>query len=357
MATIEMRELVRLHGRQVILDDISLTIPEGSVTALLGDERSGKMTVLRCIAGVEKLDHGTVSIGGKAVDRLKAGRRDVAMIFHDQALLPHASVRENIALPLKFAKVGKREARDRVAAVAERLGLEDVLDRKPKDLSDEQRLGTGVARALVRRPGAYLVQDAPAGADAALHALIRHEIVRLHREDGATVLFATSDGHGAREIADRAAVLDEGRLVQAGTMAAVYDRPASLGVAALFGEPGFNLFPAKVSALGDGEVTLKLKGGASVTATARDDELEVGEIVKLGIWPDRMRCEGEGILAARVVGRSAENGGEVVDLESRAGPCRLSVPAGSIEAGLSEVRLGLPGEHCRLFDDHGAAIG
>ena len=207
MGALEVRKLVRFHDNKLILEEVSLSAPAGAVTAILGGRRSGKMTILRCISGVERIDSGSVIIGGRDVSDLKAGRRDVAMIFHNQALMPHLNVRENIAFPLKVTKVGKAETAGRVEDVAARYGLSDVLKKRPRALTEDQCHRVSIARAVVRRPSAYLVEDAPPESSVELRDMIRLEVARLRAEDDATILFATEDGSAAMALADRIVVV------------------------------------------------------------------------------------------------------------------------------------------------------
>jgi len=356
MDAIDVRKLVRFHDNKLILEEVSLSAPAGAVTAVLGGRRSGKMTVLRCIAGVERTDSGHLTVGGRDVGDLKAGRRDVAMIFHNQALMPHLNVRENIAFPLKVTKVAKAEIASRVEEVAARFGLSDVLKKRPRALTENQCHHVSIARAVVRRPAAYLVEDAPAAASPELRDMIRLEVARLRSEDGATILFATEEGAAAMALADRIVVLVDGRVVQSGDSQAVYCRPRNLGVAGLLGPPTLNRFAAKVVSCAGDTVRLKLRGGTTVSAKVRTDELGEGERVTLGIWPAHLRCGKAGELHATVSAITGAGEHKVLELESRAGACSAIVGCDEIVDVGDETWVQLPPENCLVFDDSGAAM-
>lgn len=356
MDAIKVRKLVRFHDRQLILEEVSLSAPAGAVTAILGGRRSGKMTILRCISGVERIDSGSVLIDGRDVSDLKAGRRDVAMIFHNQALMPHLNVRANIAFPLKVTKVAKAEIAIRVEEVAARFGLSDVLKKRPRALTEDQCHRVSIARAVVRRPGAYLVEDAPPAASAELRDMVRLEVARLRAEDDATILFATEEGSAAMALADRIVVVSDGRVVQSGSKQAVYSRPRNLGVAKMLGAPRLNRLAAKIVSCAGDTVRLKLRGGTSVSATVRTDELSEGERVTLGIWPAHLRCGTSGDLRTTVSAVTRANGQKLLDLDSRAGACSAIVGDDEMVEVGDEIWLQLPPENCLVFDDSGASM-
>jgi len=356
MDAIEVRKLVRFHDNKLILEEVSLSAPAGAVTAVLGGRRSGKMTILRCISGIERIDSGSVMIGGRDVTDLKAGRRDVAMIFHNQALMPHLNVRANIGFPLKVTKVAKAEIASRVEDVAARFGLGDVLKKRPRALTEDQCHRVSIARAVVRRPGAYLVEDAPPAAPAELRDMIRLEVARLRAEDDATILFATEDGSAAMALADRIVVVSDGRIVQSGSKQAVYSRPRNLGVAKILGVPALNRFAAKVVSCAGDTVRLKLRGGTSVSAIVRPDELGEGERVTLGIWPAHLHCGTSGGVRATVSAITSAGGQKMLDLDSRAGACSAIVGGDEMVEVGDEIWLQLPPENCLVFDDSGAAL-
>ena len=355
MDAIEVRKLVRFHDNKLILEEVSLSAPAGAVTAVLGRRRSGKMTILRCISGVERIDSGSVMIGGRDVSDLKAGRRNVAMIFHNQALMPHLNVRANIAFPLKVTKVAKAEIAIRVDEVVARFGLSDLLTKRPRALTENQCHRVSIARAVVRRPGAFLVEDAPRDASAELREMIRLEVARLRAEDDATILFATEDGSAAMALADRIVVVSDGRIIQSGSKQVVYSRPRNLSVAKMLGAPSLNRLAAKVVSCAGDTVRLRLRGGTTVSAMVRTDELGEGERVTLGIWPAHLRCGTSGDLRTTVSAVTSANGEKILLLDSRAGVCSAIVgDKEMVEVG-DEIWLQLPPENCLVFDDSGAS--
>jgi multiple sugar transport system ATP-binding protein len=201
------------------------------------------------------------------VNGLSPGARDVAMVFQSYALYPHMSVRENLAFPLEVAKVGKQAIADRVKEVAGRLGIEALLDRKPKALSGGQRQRVALGRALVRRPKVFLFDEPLSNLDAALRVQVRGELKKLHEELKATFLYVTHDQAEAMTLSDRIVLLHAGRVQQVGSPMELYQKPANTFVAEFFGAPKINLVPA---------AHLGLPGGEGVLVGIRPEDLEVG---------------------------------------------------------------------------------
>jgi sulfate/thiosulfate transport system ATP-binding protein len=225
--SIEIRNVTKRFGSFLALDDVSLEIPEGSLTAVLGPSGSGKSTLLRIVAGLERPDSGEVLLSGEDATGLAPQRRDVGFVFQHYAAFKHMTVRDNVAFALTVRKRPKQEIRARVDELLELVQLQGFADRYPSRLSGGQRQRMALARALAAKPRVLLL-DEPFGAlDARVRAELRDWLRRLHEEVHVTTVFVTHDQEEAMEVADRVAVLDHGRLEQVGAPAELYDAPAS----------------------------------------------------------------------------------------------------------------------------------
>jgi len=246
MASVTLRRLSKVFdGGTRALHHLSLDVRDGELLVLLGPSGSGKTTVLRCIAGLEEPTSGDVLIGDRLVTHTPPAERDVAMVFQNHALYPHLSVRENIAFPLEMRGVAHAQIARRVVETAERLGLGDVLDCRPAQLSEGQRQRAALARAVVRGPQAFLFDEPLSSLDAKLRSELRAELLALHRSLSATMIYVTHDQTEAMTMGQRIGILHEGRLRQVGTPAEVYERPADVFVARFMGSPGMNVLQGR----------------------------------------------------------------------------------------------------------------
>ncbi len=231
----------KTFGAAFAVRDLDLIIAGGEFVSLLGPSGCGKTTTLRMLAGLDFPTGGQISIGGRVVNDVAPGARDIAMVFQSYALYPHMTVAENIAYPLKKRGVAKAERAVRVAQVAETLQLGALLDRKPRQLSGGQQQRVALGRALVRDPRVFLLDEPLSNLDAKLRNHMRAELVELHRRLGRTFVYVTHDQLEAMTMSDRIAVMHEGVLQQFGTPSDVYERPANLFVAGFIGSPGMSL--------------------------------------------------------------------------------------------------------------------
>ena len=295
--SIEVRNVTKRFGSFLALDDVSLEIPRGSLTAILGPSGSGKSTLLRIVAGLERPDSGEVLLAGEDATRLAPQRRNVGFVFQHYAAFKHMTVRDNVAFALTIRKRPKQEIRERVDELLELVQLSGFADRYPSKLSGGQRQRMALARALAAKPHVLLL-DEPFGAlDARVRAELRDWLRRLHEEVHVTTVFVTHDQEEAMEVADRVAVLDHGRLEQVGAPAELYDEPASefvlrfVGDAVRLGphlvrphEIALRRWPSdgaveveveRIAVLGaDARVDLADGDGERITARLRRDELE-----------------------------------------------------------------------------------
>jgi multiple sugar transport system ATP-binding protein len=220
---------------------LSIDVVDGEFLVLVGPSGCGKTTALRMIAGLEDISEGTISIGGKIVNRVLSRDRDVAMVFQSYALYPHLSVRDNIGFGLKLRKLPKAEIKERVEKAAKILGLEQHLDRKPRNLSGGQRQRVAMGRAIVREPQAFLMDEPLSNLDAKLRVQMRAEIGYLQNDLGVTTIYVTHDQTEAMTLGDRVAVMRAGVLQQIAPPQDLYDRPVNLFVASFIGSPAMNL--------------------------------------------------------------------------------------------------------------------
>jgi sulfate/thiosulfate transport system ATP-binding protein len=234
--SIEIRNVTKRFGSFLALDDVSLEIPEGSLTAVLGPSGSGKSTLLRIVAGLERPDSGEILLSGEDATRVAPQRRDVGFVFQHYAAFKHMTVRDNVGFALSIRKRPKKEIRERVDELLELVQLQGFADRYPSRLSGGQRQRMALARALAAKPQVLLL-DEPFGAlDARVRAELRDWLRRLHEEVHVTTVFVTHDQEEAMEVSDRVAVLDHGQLEQVGSPAELYDRPASEFVLRFLGD-------------------------------------------------------------------------------------------------------------------------
>lgn len=233
--------ITKSFGAKNVLDQISLQVLDGEFTVLLGPSGCGKSTLLRVIAGLETADSGSIQIAGRDVTQLEPRDRDVSMVFQSYALYPHMTVAANIGYPLKIRKTPAIEATALIAEVAERLGLTRLLQSYPRQLSGGERQRVALARAMVRRPKLFLMDEPLSNLDAQLRAKMRGELKHLQHELKTATIYVTHDQAEAMTLAHRIAVMSQGRILQYGTPAEIYNRPSNRFVATFVGSPPMNL--------------------------------------------------------------------------------------------------------------------
>ena len=286
---VSLRGIVKRFGAVSALEDINLEIRPAEFFALLGPSGSGKTTTLRIVAGLEQPDDGRMFLDDQDVTDASPGDRDVAMVFQSYALYPHMSVYDNIAFTLKMGGTPKADIPGLVRAAAARVKIEHLLQRRPGQLSGGQQQRCALARAIVRKPRLFLLDEPLSNLDAKLRLETRVELKKLQRALDVTVLYVTHDQEEAMTLADRMAVFSEGRIVQIGPPEEVFDRPHSIDVAAFLGNPPMNLIPGELS---NGRLTLE---GQTVNL-AGDYGGRQGPVT-VGIRPGDLRLEDGGLPA------------------------------------------------------------
>ena len=319
MAGIEIQDVVKGYGGGSTLKGVSLTVGRGEFVALVGPSGCGKSTLLKLLAGIDEPDSGRIRIDGRDVTGLRPGQRDVAMVFQSYALYPHLTVAENVAVPLAMRRLngwqrlpyigahlpGSAAARagiDRdVGAAAAALGLAHLLDRRPGQLSGGQRQRVALARAIVRQPAAFLMDEPLSNLDAALRVQTRREIVDIHRRAGAATLYVTHDQAEALTMADRVAVMQEGRILQVAPPQAIYADPQDLRVATFIGSPRINTLPVEADAEGvvrlAGQVLgLRAPVPGRLTLAIRPEDLQLGGAGGIPVLAQGLEFLGESLL-------------------------------------------------------------
>ena len=240
MGTITLKKVRKAFGDAVIIPGADLEIREGEFIVFVGPSGCGKSTLLRLIAGLEDLTSGTITIDGRDVTMAAPAERGLAMVFQSYALYPHMSVRNNIAFPLKMAKMPQADIDTKVSKAADTLNLTEYLDRKPRQLSGGQRQRVAIGRAIVRDPKAFLFDEPLSNLDAALRVNMRVEIMQMHEDMKRTMIYVTHDQVEAMTMADRIVVLNRGNIEQVGSPLELYNKPNSLFVAGFIGSPKMN---------------------------------------------------------------------------------------------------------------------
>ena len=269
MATVKLENITKRFGDLIALDDITLDIQDQEFFVLLGQTGAGKTTTLRCIAGLDKPEEGSIYLDGVSVNDKTPAERDVAFVFQSHILYPHLSVYENMAFPLHPRKLSAEEIDRRVRDIAQMLHIEHLLMRTPNQLSGGETQRVGLGRAMVRRPQVFLMDEPISNLDAKLRTEMRAEIRWRQRELGTTTFYVTHDQIEAMSMADRIAILEAGRIQQLGTPSDIYNHPANLFVAGFIGNPSMNCIPCDISST-DGELHLKLAEG-----TGKDNSVTI----------------------------------------------------------------------------------
>ena len=361
MASISLKNLYKIYpGNVTAVHDFNLEIEDKEFIILVGPSGCGKSTTLRMIAGLEEISQGELYIGGKLVNDVAPKDRDIAMVFQNYALYPHMTVYKNMAFGLQLRKTPKAEIDRKVHEAARVLGIEDLLDRKPKALSGGQRQRVALGRAMVRDPAVFLLDEPLSNLDAKLRTAMRSEITKLHKRLGTTFVYVTHDQTEAMTMGDRIVVMKDGFIQQVDTPQNLYDRPCNMFVAGFIGSPQMNFLDVVIERTADGFSAnfggAKLRIPASKAGPA---ELEpyVGKTVALGIRPENLHDE-EAYLNVDTCSPIdctvdlAELMGSEIYLYVTSGPSKLiaRVPPRSTAKDGDVIRLAVDCTKLHLFD-------
>lgn len=287
---------VRIAG-QVFLDAASFSAPRHAITMLLGDAEAGTSTAIKAIAGLERASEGAILVEGKEVTKARAGRRNVAVVFEGHALFPHMTVFENVAYPLRVAKLGHPAIESRVSEIAKLLEFSHVLDKRPRDVSEGLKRRAGLARAIVREPVAYLFDRALASLDDDFRGAAREVIGFLRDRFDATIVMPTADATEAQRLADWLVVMAAGRVLQEGTTAALRAAPASLDIASRVAVPSLVLRNGGIVAIGPEGIQVQVLDGPSLLLPVAPGDAEIGERVTLAVSPVALKSGGWNAVA------------------------------------------------------------
>lgn len=355
MPSVRYEEVTRTYSKEKppAVDKFTLEIKDGEFLVLVGPSGSGKTTALRMVAGLEPVDSGKIFIGDKDITGILPKNRDIAMVFQSYALYPQKTVAENIGFALKMQKVPKQERQKKVLEVATLLGLEQFLDRKPKELSGGQRQRVAMGRAIIREPAVFLMDEPLSNLDAKLRVQTRTQIAELQRRLKVTTIYVTHDQIEAMTMGDRVAVLKDGLLQQCGSPRELYENPINLFVAGFIGSPTMNLHKAILDKdrvlLGNFNIQIKNRA----IEIARKNGLQ--EIV-LGIRPEHLKisdpyaCDMRGEVS--LIEELGADAFIYIRIEKDKYPIIVRVNGESPFSIGDEVGLHIEDSHLFVFDPH-----
>ena len=319
----------------IAVKDLNMEIKDGEFVSLLGPSGCGKSTSLRMLAGLEHISSGDIIFGDKTVNDLPPKDRDIAMVFENYALYPHKTIFDNIANPLKQAKLAKHEIERRVNEAAKLLEIDHLLNRRPQELSGGQKQRTAIGRAIVRQPQVFLFDEPIAHLDAKLRARMRSELKHLQYELGVTTIYVTHDQLEALTMADRIAVMNDGVLQQFGTPQEIYENPVNSWVATFVGEPQMSLMEMELTGLNDDTA---LAFGADIISLDKISAIRLKAARKkdllVGVRPDKASVslqETPGSIQGKVYSRQLLGADVLIEVEI--GGSRVRAKADTAFAG------------------------
>jgi ABC-type sugar transport system ATPase subunit len=359
MARIRLEGVTKRFGDIVALNDLSLDIANGEFFTVLGPPGAGKTTLLRTIVGLEKPDDGEIYLDDRPITRVYPGDRNIALVFQNLALYPDKKVYDNLAFPLKQAKMPRDEIRRRVENAAGVLHIERLLDRKPGKLSGGERQRVALGRALVRDPQAFLLDEPLSALDALLRLEMRAELKHLQRDLGRTLVYVTHDQVEAMSMSDRIAVLRQGVIQQVDAPENIYHAPANRFVATVVGSPPMNFIAANVTAVNG---RLRAEHASFVIESLRDTgeslkRLAEGGVCYVGIRPEDVTIVEEGKGIPTTVYATEPLGGEtIVDLELGKQVIKSIAPATVQLKTDAKVAIRLDVQRIHVFDADGRSV-
>jgi ABC-type sugar transport system ATPase subunit len=364
MPSVSFEHVTKRFAETSVVEDFDLHVADGELLVLVGGSGSGKSTILRMLAGLESVTSGTIRIDERDVTALPPRERDVAMVFQDYALYPHMTVRENLSLGLRLRKFPREEIERRVRWAGGMLGLEPLLDRKPKQLSGGQRQRVAMGRAMVREPLVFLFDEPLSNLDAGLRAQMRIEIGSLQRRLSTTTVYVTHDQVEAMTLGDRIVVLADGRIQQVGPPIELYRTPVNRFVAGFIGTPPMNFLTGRL-VMENGGVEFLTEHARVAVRPERVAASRASESITLGVRPEDLRlaptAEPSDVrrsdrLAGRVV--LVERLGGTSHVHFEVGPHRMlaSISDESLPLVGDTIAVRVPAERVHLFGADGHAL-
>ncbi len=350
MASLTLSNITKYFGRTAALSGIDFQVADGEFCVLLGPSGCGKSTLLSIIAGLIAQDSGTMRLDDEPIDRLSPRERDVAMVFQNYALYPHMTVAENMGFGLRMRKMARDLIDQRVRETARLLGIEDYLNRKPRELSGGQQQRVAMGRAMVRRPRLFLFDEPLSNLDARLRASVRLELRQLHDEIKGTIIYVTHDQVEAMTLGDKIVVMQAGKIHQIGSPAQIYEQPADTFVATFIGAPEINLYPGEI--IHKSNAPVFQGNGFSLDLGARRESVGAGGVELAMRAEDIKTGEGEQMHFTAEVEMLSNIGSELF-VHCRLGRDKLTIRAPK-EAGLKTgeiITLSIDPSRLHLFRD------
>lgn len=336
MASVTIRDVRKAFGSVEVLHGVSVSIEDGEFVILVGPSGCGKSTLLRMVAGLEHITSGDIAISDLIVNDVPPKERDIAMVFQNYALYPHMTVGQNMGFSLALKKAPKAIIDERVRKAAGILGLDQLLERYPRQLSGGQRQRVAMGRAIVRDPQVFLFDEPLSNLDAKLRVQMRAEIKELHQRLSTTTIYVTHDQIEAMTMADKIVVMHDGIVEQTGAPLDLYDKPANLFVASFIGSPAMNLIEGRIAA--NGSLGFEASGGQVLPLNSAPPASD-GRSVVYGVRPEHLHLDDNGFPAEIAV---VEPMGSETHVLAR-------LPGGQeITAALRDRRVFKPGETINL---------
>jgi len=346
MAQVRFEGVAKSFGLTPVIEGLDLTVEDGEFFTFVGPSGCGKSTILNMIAGLEAPSAGTIFFDDRPINRVPTRERDVAMVFQSYALYPHMKVFDNIAFPLKMRKTPREKIKSEVERVSAILGIEKLIDRRPRALSGGQRQRVALARAIIRQPRVFLMDEPLSNLDAKLRIEMRAELKRLHQRLKITTIYVTHDQEEAMGLSQRIAVLSDGKVQQCGAPDEVYAKPANIFVAGFLGSPPMNFLPGRVEATDHLKVTVN-----GVDFDLQSEKSPTNSDVVLGTRPeDLMLSPTEGEFEGKVLTVEFIGSGSWVGFEWKASRLKGFLDAEhNLEPG-DLIFFDIPLDKCYLFD-------
>jgi ABC-type Fe3+/spermidine/putrescine transport system ATPase subunit len=350
MAILQLDHLTKNYGDFTAVNDLSLTVADGEMVALLGESGCGKTTTLRMIAGFTEVNAGTVTIDGTVMNSIPAYKRNIGIFFQNYALFPHLTAYDNISFGLKLKHLSKKAIKEKAEHIIQIVKLEGLENRYPRELSGGQQQRVALARALIMEPSVLLLDEPLSNLDAKLRIEMQVEIKRIQRLLGITTILVTHDQEEAISLADRVVLMDKGSIVQVGRPQEVFENPASLFIADFMGF--VNFIEATVGKQTEGETTLHCSNNQTLSLPLMKSSLTQGDHITLAIRPEQIRLvapEGQQLLSGQI--GNATYKGNITRLEIREVFDKPLYAHLSDYVGFSGETIGvyLPPEKIRIF--------